>query len=548
MAQTGEPLSRSRSRSSDQNERLEPQLLKAAEADDVEALRIIIDAADARKQLGDNFLRIALMRSSEKGKVNATRYLLERGAPPNGALGNRLSPLLLAIEGHDTPVGKGEEGKGGRLRNNTEVIQVLLEYGADTETADKKGRTALMNALLKPDQQRKEMLKKEQQKKIEQEKKEEQKKDQPKNEQLKQLKDAQVQPSVDEQPKIGPQKKGRPKKGQYEQNNEQQEDDQRKKQQEKSEQQKNYQRILHMLIVNGANLGAADNKGRTVLMTAAWTNQWHILNMLIVKGADVNAKDLRKRNVLHNLAADPLPAWGDSVIDLLLEQNVDIDGDEVGEKGQDGLGRSPLHWACATGKLPLAEKLLSRANGPRAKVDATEMRGKTALHIAAAHDRDDIVQMLLDNHANVNARSDGGWTPLHNACEKGCNAIVGILIGKGAEINAKLLNGMTPLHVAAQEDHVEVVERLLKCKDIKRTSRDTFGSTAFLRAAQKKRKEIVHLLAPFNNLDTMSRDALGACNGFTSTIVDFGNFRNDNRVTRKTVFGMRFLFYILPQN
>ncbi len=302
-----------------------------------------------------------------------------------------------------------------------------------------------------------------------------------------------------------------------------------------------------MLIVNGANLGAADNKGRTVLMTAAWTNQWHILNMLISKGADVNAKDLRKRNVLHNLAADPLPAWGDSVIDLLLQQRVDIDGDEVGEKGQDGLGRSPLHWACATGKLPLAEKLLNRTNCPKAKIDATEMRGKTALHIAAAHDRDDIVQMLLDNHANVNARSDGGWTPLHNACEKGCNAIVEILIAKGAEINAKLLNGMTPLHVAAQEGHVEVVERLLKCKDIKRTARDTFGSTAFLRAAQRKKKKIVHLLAPFNNLDTMSRDALGACNGFTSTIVDFGNFRNDNRVTRKTVYGMSCLFYIISR-
>jgi hypothetical protein len=35
----------------------------------------------------------------------------------------------------------------------------------------------------------------------------------------------------------------------------------------------------------------------------------------------------------------------------------------------------------------------------------------------------------------------------------------------------------------------------------------------------------------------MSEDALGACNGFNTTIVDFGNFHNENRVKRWTVYG-----------
>jgi ankyrin repeat protein len=73
---------------------------------------------------------------------------------------------------------------------------------------------------------------------------------------------------------------------------------------------------------------------------------------------------------------------------------------------------------------------------------------------------------------------------------------------------------MTPLHLAAQGGHVDVVRRLLECKDIKRAARDTFGSTPFLRAAQNKRRDIVALLAPFNHLETLSEDALGACNGF----------------------------------
>jgi len=397
MAETGELLSRSRSRSSDHNERLEPQLLRAAENDDVEKLRQIVDAAKIKGQLSENFLRIGLVRSSEKGKIGATQYLLTQGAQPDGATGNRLSPLMKAVE-----------------RNNIGIVHLLLEHGANPETADKKGRTALM--------------------------------------------------------------------------------------------------------------------------TAAWMNYWHILNSLIVRGADINAKDARGRNVLHNLGADKQCNWGDSVIELLLKENIHIDG----EQGQDKLGRSPLHWACATGKTHLAELLLSRSRIPRANVHAVEIRGKTSLHLAAAHDWIDIVELLLKHGADITAKSDGGWTPLHNACELGSEKIVRILIEAGSDINAKLLNGMTPLHLAAQGGHLAAVKCLLERKDIKKAVRDTFGSTPFLRAAQNRHKDIVSLLAPFNHMESISEDALGASNGFNATVVDFGNFHNENRVKRPTVYELLY--------
>lgn len=136
MTDAGERLTRSRSRSSDHNERLEPRLLRAAESDDVELLGQIVSAARSKQQLSDAFLRIGLMRSSEKGKIHATRFLLAQGARPDGdaALGSgkRLSPLLRAVE-----------------RNHVAIVQLLLEHGADMETADKKGRTAVMTAAWK---------------------------------------------------------------------------------------------------------------------------------------------------------------------------------------------------------------------------------------------------------------------------------------------------------------------------------------------------------------------------------------------------------------
>ncbi|KAL5325024.1 hypothetical protein ACEPPN_006146 [Leptodophora sp. 'Broadleaf-Isolate-01'] len=60
--------------------RLEPQILHAAENDNVDALQQIVSAARAQGRLNDQLLSIALKRSSEKGNVEATRYLLTEGA------------------------------------------------------------------------------------------------------------------------------------------------------------------------------------------------------------------------------------------------------------------------------------------------------------------------------------------------------------------------------------------------------------------------------------------------------------------------------------
>ncbi|OJK04407.1 hypothetical protein ASPACDRAFT_20712 [Aspergillus aculeatus ATCC 16872] len=299
---------------------------------------------------------------------------------------------------------------------------------------------------------------------------------------------------------------------------------------------RNHVRIVQLLLDHGASTETPDKKGRTVLMTAAWKNHWHALQLLIARGADVNARDHKKRNVLHNLAADKQCDWGEDVIELLLSTTCTLDG----LAGQDELGRTPLHWACATGKLRFAQLLLTRPHGPVADVNAVECRNKTALHIAVAHGRDDIVQLLLAYNADVNARSDGGWTPLHNACDRGSELIVRILLRAGANINSQLLNGVTPLHLAAQAGHREVVECLLEQKGLKQRIRDNFGSTPFLRAAQFKRRDIVSLLAPFNTVEALSAEAKGACEAFEATVVDFGNFHNENRVKKTSVFNLLY--------
>lgn len=301
---------------------------------------------------------------------------------------------------------------------------------------------------------------------------------------------------------------------------------------------RDHYQIVRLLLDHGASSDGRDKEGRTALMSAAWRNHVDLAQLLIMRGADPNARDHRKRNVLHNLAADKecRYGWGEEVVALLLRTECCIDGID----GRDELGRTPLHWACATGNWRLAELLLTRSGGPKADIDATELRGKTALHIATAHDRVELVQLLLKHDAAVNSCSDGGWTPLHNACDKGCEAIVKVLLRAGAHINSQLLNGITPLHLAAQGGHTEVVKCLLQRSDLKRRVRDNFGSTPFLRAAQFKRKDIVLLLAPFNNVESLEEKVILAASAFDATILDFGNFHNENRVKRMSVFNLLY--------
>ena len=95
---------------------------------------------------------------------------------------------------------------------------------------------------------------------------------------------------------------------------------------------------------------------------------------------------------------------------------------------------------------------------------------------------------------------------------------------------------MTPLHIAAQNNHLPIVESLLESPDCKRAARDAFGITPFILAAKQKNKDIVNKLAPFNQLEALSKDALYAAQGFQGTIVDFGNFHRENRVTKRSVY------------
>lgn len=97
--------------------------------------------------------------------------------------------------------------------------------------------------------------------------------------------------------------------------------------------------------------------------------------------------------------------------------------------------------------------------------------GDSALHVAAAGHRPELVRMLVAAGAEVNARNRRGAQPLHYAADgllggehwnpAGQAVTIGCLVEAGADPNAVDLSGVTPLHRAVRTRCVAAVRALL---------------------------------------------------------------------------------------
>jgi hypothetical protein len=96
-----------------------------------------------------------------------------------------------------------------------------------------------------------------------------------------------------------------------------------------------------------------------------------------------------------------------------------------------------------------------------APVDATTGEGLTALHLAAAYDCHDVVELLLSSGAKLEARDAHGSTPLYLAARHGYSSMVRQLLAAGANANAANAGGFTSLIAATEIAEVGVAELLI---------------------------------------------------------------------------------------
>ncbi|GES57195.1 1-alkyl-2-acetylglycerophosphocholine esterase [Aspergillus terreus] len=315
-------------------------------------------------------------------------------------------------------------------------------------------------------------------------------------------------------------------------------------------------RLLHLLIANEAadtpedalsqvikrmskaQINAQDDTGKTALALAATHNRVKVASLLLRHHASVDIDDEGGQTAFHHACRSGNAA----IVRLLLAHGAST-------TGKTHLGETPLHLAASNGQLDVARTLMDHG----ADVDVVDNGGftplKNAAHhgsvpmvrllleagaevdkvykdcdcvctpliVAAAQNHVDVMQVLLDNHADIDRHGDNDQSALHRACELGYeNAvdlllvrkanieslendkwtplitasrwgyerIVELLINHGADVNASEVDGGTPLYASSLRGHYEVIVLLLKAgADVNVPCHN--GDTPLARASQE---------------------------------------------------------------
>jgi ankyrin repeat protein len=149
----------------------------------------------------------------------------------------------------------------------------------------------------------------------------------------------------------------------------------------------------------------------------------------------------------------------------------------------DASGDPVLLIAARAGNAATVDVLLAG----RARVDARNRFGDTAVMVAALNGRLDIVKKIVERGAELNP---SGWTPLIYAATGGHDDVVRYLLREGAKIDAQSPNGTTALMMAVREGRFTTAELLIASgADVNRRNQD--GASALDWAKRSGDKELV---------------------------------------------------------
>ena len=309
-----------------------------------EVLQAIIDHG-ANVNATDQTNRTALMKACQEKHVDSIHVLLKAGADTNIAHMDGWTCLMCAVDSHCS----------------YEMLQEIIDHGADVNVTNKYNRTALMIAC-----------------------------------------------------------------------------------------ERRHEDAIHVLLKAGSDTNIAHTFGRTCLMVAVANNcSDEVLQAIIDHGADVNATNRNNHTALM-LACGKRHA---NAIHVLLNA-----GSDTNIAHKDG-------WTCLMVAVDshCSYEMVQEIIDHGADVNATNRNNHTALMLACGKGHVDAIHILLKAGSDTNIAHKDGWTCLMVAVDSHCSyEMVQEIIDHGADVNATNRNNHTALMLACGKRHVDAIHILLK--------------------------------------------------------------------------------------
>ncbi len=335
----------------------------------------------------------ALMGASRGGDTDLVQFLLEQGANVNAKDKTGWTALLLGI-----------------APDKIEIAKILIEKGADVNAQNEHGYTALMSAIICDDMQ-----------------------------------------------------------------------------------------LVKLLLANNAKVNIQRRDGKTALMCAVDNGNPKIVKMLVKAHADFNTQDeygaaalmlseskqdseLLKKYINKKLIA-AAGSGNKKSIKLFINSGADVNAidDSIGS------GDTALIRASRKGEKGAVKLLLAK----NADVNARNNNGDTALMLALKYNHQAVVKLLINSKADVNIANFCGDTPLLYASIQGNIEAVGLLLVRGANVNARDNNGNTAL-LRAQDWQIA---KLLLDAGVDVNAINNSGYTALMIASKYGNNAVVYVLS-----------------------------------------------------